>query len=143
VHSPLVKVVHPSLFGALCASKNRTHKLWGLMYSHSLLWPSWCVWKYKNVPRSQKIDCAHMSYFVRRHCPYFVHFVRLKIKRTNLWGLDITHLGSPHLAKVFPPPKKICQIFLFSQKKKVKNKIILIAMLLHIVQASSQDIKWF
>jgi len=33
-----------------------------------------------------------MSYFVRRHCPYFVHFVRLKIKRTNLWGLP---LGAP------------------------------------------------
>ncbi len=99
MHSPLVKVVHPSLFGALCASKNRTHKLWGLMYSHSLLWPSWCVWKYKNVPRSQKIDCAHMSYFVRRHCPYFVHFVRLKIKRTNLWGLPFTQLQDMALKK--------------------------------------------
>jgi hypothetical protein len=28
---------------------------------------------------TSNIDCAHMSYFVRRHCPYFVHFVRLKI----------------------------------------------------------------
>jgi hypothetical protein len=30
-----------------------------------------------------------MSYFVRRHCPYLVHFVRLKIECTNLWGLPI------------------------------------------------------
>ncbi len=76
-----------------------------------MLWSSWCVWKYKNVPRSHKIhavarhalpaallppqniDYGHMSYFVRRHFPYLVHFVCLKIKRTNLWGLDYTHLG--------------------------------------------------
>ncbi len=38
---------------------------------------------------ASNIDCAHMSYFVRRHCPYLVHFVRLKIECTNLWGLPI------------------------------------------------------
>jgi hypothetical protein len=30
----------------------------------------------------------HMSYFVRRRCLYLVHFVHLKIERTNFWGLD-------------------------------------------------------
>jgi len=35
--------------------------------------------------------CVHMSYFVRRCCPYLMHFVHLKIEYTNLWGLDKTH----------------------------------------------------
>jgi len=29
--------------------------------------------------------CMHMSYFVRRHCPYLVHFMCFKIECRNLW----------------------------------------------------------
>jgi hypothetical protein len=38
----------------------------------------------RRAAAASNIDCGHMSYFVCRHCPYLVHFVRLKIERTNL-----------------------------------------------------------
>ncbi len=47
-----------SIFQIARASLPLVWDLYVLTLTAIMLWPSWCVWKYKNVPRSQKIHAV-------------------------------------------------------------------------------------